>query len=924
LTHAGCPDSNTLSQLASGTLDDPRRAAILLHLDTCDACRRLAALAAGDALDEAVPFLRPGDTFGGYVIVELLGAGAMGMVYAARDEELQRKVALKLLRPSDRDGPEEASARERLMREAKAAAGLSHPNVVVVHEVGTSGGQVFIAMELVETGSLADWLAAGPRAPADIVAMFLKAGEGLAAAHEAGVVHRDFKPDNVLVGRDGRPRVADFGVARLSNEPPVSGQATSPDAPFAGTMSLTETGALIGTPAYMAPEQWRGEDADARSDQFAFAVALYRTLYGEPPFDPSKLARLSAGESLIPSPPAEAAVGATMRQVLLRALHTDPARRFPDMRSLLDALGDAHVERPPNRVGRYGAAAAAAFLLLATAITVAVVGEHAASSAPGPASSSSGPTASDAPPATPPLALQITGARRVTFGDGCDEYPSFMPGGTTVVYDSKAKGIAALYALDLTQESARALTPGPRDFAARVSPDGTRVTFVRFDGGIGSYVAPLEGATSARRLASGNARPSWSLDGKRVWVANGASLDAFDADTGAVAQSLKAVSGTPKALELPDGSLAVMYSQDSGSHVGGLAIHPLEGPVRWLLHADLEEAFAATPDGRHLLAIRTHGTGASEMLDVPVDGSPVTPLLGTGIVGGHGLALSSDGRRIAWSTCRPVLNYSAVDAAGNLSPVLSEAESDAPSAALVTGGTELAVVSMRSGSPRPWVLDLSGKAPARELPTIDKGDDATEIAVSADGKRYVVATSHGLAVGNLHGEAAVRAVTSNAEDAEPSFRVDGAHVVFTRHGPDGSVQVMSVPIEGGEPDVLLGPGTHDAAASPVDERIVYLARSEAGAVPMVWDGRTGERRRLSKELPAGPYASPRFAPDGRRVLLLRAGKAVLDVDVATGVVRRTIRTNDTETLDTPAYGASRVYVLRIQWRGNLWIADASY
>jgi Tol biopolymer transport system component len=492
------------------------------------------------------------------------------------------------------------------------------------------------------------------------------------------------------------------------------------------------------------------------------------------------------------------------------------------------------------------------------------------------------------------------------------------------VYDNKAKGIAALYALDLSEETPRALTRGPRDFAPRVSPDGTRVAFVRFEGGVGSYVAPLDGAAAARRLASGNARPSWSLDSERVWSANGPTLDAFDADTGAVLQSLKVVAGTPKALELPDGSLAVSHTQNSGTHAGGLAIYPLDGPIRWLLHADLEEGFAATPDGRHLLAIRTHGTGAAELLDVPVDGSPVTPLLETGIVGGHGLALSSDGRRIAWSTCRPVLGYSAVDAAGNLAPVLSEADSDVASVAPVPRSTALAVVSMRSGSPRPWVLDVAGKAAARELPTLAGDDDAAEIAVSADGERYVVATSRGLMVGNLHGEAAVRAVTTNGEDMAPSFRVDGARVVFTRRGADGSVQVMSVPIGGGEPEALLGPDTQDSVASPVDERIVYLARSAGGAIPMVWDGRTGERRTLSKDLAAGPYASPKFSPDGRRVLLLRAGKALLDVDVLTGTVRRTIRTDDTETLATPAYATSGVFVLRIQWRGNLWVADASY
>jgi serine/threonine-protein kinase len=345
---ANCPDSNTLNELASGTLDGARRESVLLHLDACAECRRVAALAAGGRADEPGAQLRPGERFAGYVIVELLGAGAMGLVYAARDEELQRTVALKLVRPSTAAASDEASARERLLREAKAAAGLSHPNVVVVHEVGTFDGQVFIAMELVEI-SLADWLAGAPRATGEILEMFVKAGEGLAAAHDAGVVHRDFKPDNVLVGRDGRPRVADFGVARqvsepaLPNAPATSGGSTS-GGPFAGTVSLTQTGALVGTPAYMAPEQARGI-ADARSDQFAFAVSLYECLYGERPFERRYAPSIEREQRPRMRPTARGGrVPTHVRRALLRAMSTDPRERFPDMRSLLRALAE-----PPER-----------------------------------------------------------------------------------------------------------------------------------------------------------------------------------------------------------------------------------------------------------------------------------------------------------------------------------------------------------------------------------------------------------------------------------------------------------------------------------------------------------------------------------------------------------------------------------------------
>jgi dipeptidyl aminopeptidase/acylaminoacyl peptidase len=229
---------------------------------------------------------------------------------------------------------------------------------------------------------------------------------------------------------------------------------------------------------------------------------------------------------------------------------------------------------------------------------------------------------------------------------------------------------------------------------------------------------------------------------------------------------------------------------------------------------------------------------------------------------------------------------------------------------------------MRSGAPRPWVLDLSGRAPARELAIGD--EEASEIAVSSDAARFVVATGHGLLLGRLSGDAPVRRLTEEGGDSEPSFRHGDAEVVFTRRAFDGAPRVMSVAVEGGgEPRPLLGPGTGDSTTSPTEDRVVYVSRTRKEAVPMLWDGRTMQARPLSSRLPAGHYASPRFSPDGRRVAILRTGRALLDVDVATGNVLRTIHTGNDETFDTPAYGPSGPLVLRIRWRGNLWIADTS-
>jgi len=287
---------------------------------------------------------------GRFVVFEELGAGGMGQVFAAYDPELDRKVALKLVqRPPDGVGAGDWQA--RLIREAQAMAKLSHPNVVTVYEVGAHAGQVFLAMELVQGRDLARWLAT-PRSWRDIIEVFRAAGEGLAAAHGAGLVHRDFKPANVLVGDDGRVRVADFGLVmtRTARELALrdSGSSHGSDV-FA--RELTNFGAVMGTPAYMAPEQISGETADERSDVFSFCVALWEALYGLRPFGgdtmTGRLAAIRRGEIREPGP---SATPRWLRPLLLRGLADEPGDRWPNMRALLAALArDPERERARRR-----------------------------------------------------------------------------------------------------------------------------------------------------------------------------------------------------------------------------------------------------------------------------------------------------------------------------------------------------------------------------------------------------------------------------------------------------------------------------------------------------------------------------------------------------------------------------------------------
>lgn len=315
--------------------------------------------------------LAPGATLAGrYVILERLGAGGMGVVYAAYDRELDRRVALKLLHPT-----EDPTARQRLLREAQAMARLTHPNVVTVHDVGEHGGRTFIAMEFVAGESLEAWLRRGPHPWREVVARFLEAGRGLAAAHRAGLVHRDFKPANVLLGRDGRVRVADFGLARATaldeDETTLPLDATTAEA-LSGASPLsapiTLPGAVVGTPRYMAPEQVLGGRADGRSDQFAFCVALYEALWGRHPYPAPTFAervhRAAAGRV---EPPPARGVPARLRRAVLRGLAARPEDRFESMEGLLDEL--AHDPAAARRRWLAGAAAGAA----AAALVVGVV-----------------------------------------------------------------------------------------------------------------------------------------------------------------------------------------------------------------------------------------------------------------------------------------------------------------------------------------------------------------------------------------------------------------------------------------------------------------------------------------------------------------------------------------------------------------------
>ena len=379
-----CPDGDTISAFASGRLSPDERAAAQRHVDECERCRdRLVSELAppdvtaaestassggfvNDAADVAA--LQPGDKLDGYVLLRPIDSGAMGEVWLADDPALNRQVAIKVLHGAleiraSRD------AAGLLQREARSLAQLSHPNVVVVHAVAHAMDRDYIAMEYVAGVTLREWLAASKASLGERLDVLIQAGRGLAAAHAAGIVHRDFKPSNVLIGADGRVRVGDFGLARLRRR----------DDSGAAPASATARTTLAGTPAYMAPEQLRGGAATEAGDQYSFAVSLYEAVYGLRPFDAATPGQLAdAIERDAPRPPrGPVRVPGWLRAIILRGLRADAAARFASVAELVDAIEARRRRRWLRQV------AAAMVAVAAVTAAVAVPLGRRAAAAPG-------------------------------------------------------------------------------------------------------------------------------------------------------------------------------------------------------------------------------------------------------------------------------------------------------------------------------------------------------------------------------------------------------------------------------------------------------------------------------------------------------------------------------------------------------------
>jgi Tol biopolymer transport system component len=690
--------------------------------------------------------------------------------------------------------------------------------------------------------------------------------------------------------------VTDFGLARPADAPiEAADVAASPEL----ALPLTQTGALLGTPAYMAPEQLAGERADARADVFAFAVTAFEALYGVRPFEgrtlPGLRAQIEAGR--VRAPPPGSRVPARVHAALLGGLRASPDERFGSIDEMLAAI----VAKPfPKRI-----ALGAGAIALAGVAALAVAKQ-------------------DRPSAPPPgPALRATAPRRVTFDPGCEEFPSLSRDGRTVVFDATFGEDSHVVVMDLASGARRTLTDGTGwQFAAALSPDDTRVAYLaqRPASDYGVFVVPLDRSSPPTRVYDGQTRPSWSPDGRAIWAGDGRTIERVDVATRAVTRSLAAPpSGyLTMAVELADGRvLARVYDRETHRGASIVRYDPGSDAGAELVAGQVDETLALAPDGAHLLTSALLATGATELWEVPLGGGAHAP--GDGVVRPtKGLAVAAGA--IVWSTCESAPTLTRLDPRGTelvASPLFPTTEWDDDDPAGVPGDERrLVVISDRSGERQPWVLDLRAEEPPRTLATPGLGP--SEPDVSPDGRLVAFASpGRGVYVLPIDGASPARRLTEGASDGQPTFSRDGHTLYFSTAGDGGAHAIASVPVEGGAPAIVLE-RAWAPAASPIEDRLAYIPDDGAKVVPRVLDLRTHETSPLVRDASPGLHAVLRFSPDGKRVLMNDGLVALAEVDVASGRVVRRYSSGD--QLGSATYVGASVVVARQTWRGDLWTA----
>ena len=760
-----------------------------------------------------------------------VGRGGMGVVYKAEDTKLKRTVALKFL-PLEAIG--EGEQRARFEREAQAAAALNHPNVCTIHEIDQADGESFIAMEYVEGQSIRDKIESRPLKLNEALDIAVQTGQGLQAAHEEGVVHRDIKSANIMVTRRGQVKILDFGLAQLSDR-----------------TRLTETGTTLGTPAYMSPEQARGDAVDRRGDIWSLGVVAYEMITGQLPFKGEvKQAMLYSilNEEPEPLTALRSGVPIELDRVIGKALAKNPGERYQhveellvDLRALQKQVEEPKASREPAAKLATPAAAQAvrrsrAAWYVAAALAVAVIALVGVWFRVGPA---------DTAPGEPLRVVPLTSY------PGLEGAPSFSPDGNQVAFswNGEQQDNYDIYVTLVDGGGLARLTTNPgEDRTPAWSPDGSTIAFFRESAdGWGIYsVSPLGGYE--RKLSELNAQPPW----RGIY---GASLSWS-----------------------PDGKLLAFsgrVAQDEPVRISLLSIET--GEQRPLISPPLDSIGdhygVFSPDGRSLAIVRFKEFGASDVFLVPMDGGEPTRLTSVGrtILG---LAWTPDGSEIVFSV-NPAGSYSLwkISASGGTPRRLAGAGDNAMYPVIAPRRRRLAYVQGTSLNVDIWRVEIDRSKQGNELPTKFIASTRTDRSpqISPDGTRVVFESdrsgSREIWVCNSNGSNTIKLTSFGVRrTTTPRWSPDGRRIAFNSN-VRGSADIYTINSEGGSPQAITSGNSYDQEPSwSRDGQWIYFHSNRTGT-RQVWKAPAegGEPQQVTTRGGDQPLASP----DGKFVYFPR-------------------------------------------------------
>jgi Tol biopolymer transport system component/predicted Ser/Thr protein kinase len=785
-----------------------------------------------------------GQTISHYQVLEKLGEGGMGVVYKAKDTHLGRLVAIKVL-PAERVANPER--KRRFIQEAKAASALNHPNIVTIHEIACEDGRDFIVMEYVAGKTLDQLIGRKGLKLSETLKYSIQMADALAVAHAAGIVHRDLKPANVMVTEKGLVKVLDFGLAKLTEAAP--GDEAGETLSAAEEAPHTEEGAILGTVAYMSPEQAEGKKVDARSDIFSFGSLLYEVITGRRAFrGETKVSTLSAILKEEPQPPSSVAedVPRDLEKIVARCMRKDPGRRFQLMEDVKIALEElkeesdsgrlatgapaqlAAAQKPPNRLLAAG--------LLALGLALIGAGIWLRVFHPG---------VTDGPP---PRVVPLTSY------PGLEIQPALSPDGKQVAFawNGEKEDNYDIYVKLVDAGTPLRLTTNPQpDCSPAWSPDGRYIAFLRWSPkGAEVYVIPALGG-SERKLAQTAAIVDWtgaaSTGGRLSWSPDGRSLAVVDRSSPKEPNSIYLLSTETREkrrLTLPPagyaGDVYPALSPDGGTlafvRIRGAAAQdvyleafgggkPSAEPRRLTFDERYVNGIDWTPDGRSIL-FSSNRSGTYEMWRIPASGGQPERLA---FGDGHHPSISRDGHRLAFA--RSSSNYNIWRASGP-----GAAEKRTPPTKLIAStqgeyqpqfspdGKRIAFGSDRSGSSEIWVADSEGLNPVQL--TSFGGPAVGSPRWSPDGRWIAFDSSkegqRDIYVVSAEGGAARRLTTDPSQDVRPSWSGDGRWIYFGSNR-SGDWQVWKLSAEGGSAVQVTRKGGREAFEAP-DGRFLYYTK----------------------------------------------------------------------------------------------------